>query len=479
MEIDGPSRGADREGARQVIARSRAASALVAVSLVLAGTAGCGPAARAEPRPARGDIDQQRAFDLGEDEILRDLAAIDRRIAQRARVTPTEEDLRRVTMAAMLREDPTVAIVDGAIDPFSFDARARGLDAAKKKLTTLPATAAGGRTSERELLNRLIDEELVRLEEERALPRSASSLVRAVVDTWQAPRSLQEAADEDRWLARRLGELREAMTSPADPGRALDVVRARELDDALDALEHLASTPGFTKATQELVHVREVLEAAGSKPAAKAQSEWPVVARRARAHLGTTEAPEVLERELAAAAADLRARAEQAIAAAKMNRDSLGTMLDKQVFATGPCIDAVPGSRVRSMAAPQEREPGCHLRHLVSQAEDASARAIALAAMHDHVVVAQWALEVARGTATIAEAQGRFRLLVPVLPDTRARYERFALARPVAALGAGEAARILLTGDDPRARATAWSSLGDVPLDVARRELGAATPVPR
>ena len=438
---------------------------------VRGGAAACGPAERPEPRTGRGELGSQQAFDLAEEEVLRDLAAIDRRIAQRARVTPTEADLRRVTMPAMLREDPTVAVVDGTIDPFSFDARARGLEAVKQKLKAMPATATGARTSERDLLTHLVDEEQVRLEEERALPRSASALVRAIVDTWQAPKTPREAADEDRWLARRLRELHEAMSSPSDPG-TLDVVRARELDDALDALEHLASTPGFTSATQELVRMREALEAAGSKPPAKAQSEWPVISRRARVHLGTTDGPEVLQRELASAAADLRTRAEQALEAANVSRDALGPMLDKHVFVAGPCIDAVPGSRVRSMAAPQEREPGCHLRHFVSRAEDGAALAIALAAMHDHVVIAQWALDVARGTATIAEAQGRYRLLVPVLPDARARYERFALARPVAALGAGEAARILLMGA-PRARASAWTAIGDVPLDVARRELGA------
>ncbi len=443
----------------------------LAVTLGAAANVGCGAGAGSGPaRSTRGEIDPQKAFELGEDEVLRDLAAIDRRLAQRARVTPAEEDIRRVTMAAMLREDPTVAIVDGVIDPFSFDARARGLDAAKQKIAKLPVIAAGTRTSERDLLVRLVDEELVRLEEERALPRSASSLVRALVDTWQTPNTPEEAADEDRWLARRLNELREAMTSPSEPGRALDVVRARELDDALDALEHLASTPGFTRATQELVRVRDALEVAGSKPAAKAQSEWPVIARRARAHLGTTESAEALARELATTEADLRTRAEEAIAAAHVKPDSLGAMLDKHVFVTGPCIDAVPGSRVRSMAAPQEREPACHLRHLVARAEDETSRAIALAAMHDHVVVAEWALDVARGTATIAEAQAQHRLLVPVMPDTRARYERFALARPVAALGAGEAAHILLMGD-PNARASAWNALGDVPLDIARREL--------
>ncbi len=449
------------------------AAALLLV--LLSSTLACGGPAKPEPQTARGAADVQRTFDAGEEEVLRDLAAIDRRIAQRARIAPTEQDLRRVTMAAMLREDPTVAIVDGVIDPFSFDARARGLDAVKQKLQTLPSTAEGPRTSERDLLIRLVDEELIRLEEERALPRSASALVRAIVDTWQAPTTPREAADADRWLARRLAELREAMESPADPGRALDVVRARELDDALDALEHLASTPGFRTATQELVRVRDVLEAAGSKPAAKAQSEWGIVARRARAHLGMTEPAEVLERELATTEADLRARAEKGLAEANVSRDALVPMLDKKVFVSGACLDAVPGSRVRSMAAPPEREPSCHLRHLVSRAADGAELAVALAVMHDHVVVAQWALDVARGSATIGEAQGRHRLLVPVLPDTRARYERFALARPVAAIGAGETVRILLAGD-PRARASAWSALGNVPLDVARRELGAAAP---
>jgi hypothetical protein len=122
------------------------------------------------------------------------------------------------------------------------------------------------------------------------------------------------------------------------------------------------------------------------------------------------------------------------------------------------------------MAAPKEREPACHLRHLVARADDDAARAVALAAMHDHVVVAVWALEVARGASTIAQAEGAHRLLTPVVPELRARYERIALARPVAAIGAGEAARILMEGD-PKARAAAWSALGDVPLDVAEREL--------
>ncbi|MBX3258304.1 MAG: hypothetical protein KF782_01185 [Labilithrix sp.] len=444
--------------------------ALLPALLVVLVTA-CAPArGRPASRATNAEIGAE-AFDEREAEILRDLGAVDRRLAQRTRVMPSEDDLRRVTMAAVLREDPTLAVVDGAIDPFSFDARARGLAVAKQKIAALPANVARERASERDLLARLVDEEAARLEEERALPRSASSLVRAIVQTWRVPRSAAEAADTDRWLARRLAGVYDAMTASVDPATSLDVVRARELDDALDALERIAANPAFIRAMQELVRVREALESAASKPAAKAESEWGVIAARARAHLGTTESPDELARELAAAEADLRARTEAAVAAAGLGRDSLEASLEKQVFVSGPCLDAVPGSPVRSMAAPQEREPACHLRHLVAHADDDAARAIALAAMHDHVAVASWALDVARGAATIAETQGRHRLFVPVLPGTRARYERIALARPVAALGAGEAVRVLLAGD-VYARATAWSSLGDVPLDVARRELG-------
>jgi len=442
-------------------------------ALIVIGVAGCG--ASAQTRPAAGQDDGSRGsahtFHRIEDELLHDLAALDRRIAIRAHIHPTEEDLRRVTMAAMLREDPTVAVNDGSIDAFSFDARARGLEAAKKKLATIPVSKPTSPTApEHELLGRLLEAEVARLDEERRLPRSASALIRAVVETWQAPKDEREAADDDRWLSRRLSELRESMVHAKDPTLMLDVVRARELDDALDALEHLASAPNYVKATQELVKTREALEAAGSRPAAKAESDWSHVEQRVTAHLGPLP-PDDLARTLAALETDLRARATQAIAAANLNRDAVSTSLEKTVFMTGACQDAIPDSRIRSMAAPQEREPACHLRHAVARAsDDAATKATMLAMMHDHVVIGEWALEVARGTSTIASAQANHHLFYPVLPDTRAKYERIALARPVAAIGAAEAVRILLEAD-PKDRATKWSALGEVPLDIARREL--------
>ncbi len=453
----------------------------------------CGPAASDATRPAAGaadrDVRSVRAFERVEDEVLHDLAAIDRRIAMRARLTPSEDDLRRVTIAAVLREDPTVAVIEGAIDPFSFDARARGLEATKQKLDANRAPSSSRAdektATEHELLGRLVESESIRLEEERRLPRSASALIRAIVDTWSPPRGERELTDYDRWLSQRLELVRESMTSaPTDD--QLDVVRARELDDALDALEKIAPTPGFAKTTQELVRVRDALEAAGSKPAAKVRSEWETTARRARAHLGLTKSADTLARELAAVEADLRARAEHAVARARLDRDALGVGLDKQLLPSGTCVEAVPGSRVRSMAAPPEREPACHLRRLVARSagpcetdDDAcraqnTSAAIALAAMHDHVVVALWALDVTRGASTIADAEGKHRLLVPVLADARARYERIALARPVAAIGAGEGVRILVGNSaDPKVRAATWSARGDLPLDIVERELEA------
>ncbi|HVJ90163.1 MAG TPA: hypothetical protein VM580_10195, partial [Labilithrix sp.] len=151
----------------------------------------CGPTSTRTTLAANAHAESATDFERKEAEILRDLAAIDGRIALRARVQPSEGDLRRVSMAAMLREDPTVRVVEGRVDAFSFDARARGLESAAQKVKSIPPTPEIAR-SEHNLLTRLVEEELVRLEEERALPRSASALVRAVVDTWTAPQGAED-----------------------------------------------------------------------------------------------------------------------------------------------------------------------------------------------------------------------------------------------------------------------------------------------
>jgi hypothetical protein len=93
--------------------------------------------------------------------------------------------------------------------------------------------------------------------------------------------------------------------------------------------------------------------------------------------------------------------------------------------------------------------------------------------MHDHVVVAQWALDVSRGTATIAQTTGRHRPLSRPGPDVVARWERIALARPTAAIGGGLAAGVLYDAGEGEiaTRARLWSELGEVPLDIAERQV--------
>ncbi len=437
------------------------------------------------PIPASGAREDAAAavaaFQGVEDEVLRDLAAIDRRVAARARIEPRDDDLRRVTMGALLAEDATLAVIDGAIDPFSFEARARGLAAARRKLDSLPPTlpqdtqgSIASPALEKQLLARLVDSEQVRLEEERALPRSASALVRAVVETWKAPATPQAAAERDRWLARRLGELLAAVsgaTTRKGASAPLDVVRARELDDALDALEHAIDAAGLVQATGELVKLRVALEAHGSRPAAGPASDWNDVARGVRAHLGLAFAPEVLDARLTTIEAELRAAAERATAGAHVSADVVATQASPMVLAATPCALAIPGSRLRSMAAPPERAATCRMRRIVTSATDDTARATALVVLHDHVTVARWAFDVARGAATIAQTTGRHRPLSRPGPDVIAKWERVALAQPTAAIGGGLAAGVLYGAGDVESRARAWSELGDVPFDIADGDL--------
>jgi hypothetical protein len=462
-----------------MVARTPLLASLAALTLLACG-------APPAPVPASGVREDTAkaiaAFQGVEDEVLRDLATIDRRVAARARIEPQEEDLRRVTMGAVLAEDATLAVIDGAVDPFSFEARARGLSAARAKLESaplgLPASAQGVMPApalERELLARLVDAELVRLEEERALPRSASALVRGLVETWRAPANPQQAAERDRWLARRLDEMLAALNATANRPKGgsapLDVVRARELDDALDALEHAIDAAGLGQSTTRLVQLREALELQGTRPAAGAVSSWNDLARGMRAHLGLTLTAEALDARLATTETELAKAAAVAVAQARIGSDVAESRAAPLIFAPTPCTVAIPGSRLRSMAPPPERATACRLQRLLTSATDDTSRAVALLVLHDHATVARWALDVARGTATIAQATAKHRPLSRPGPDVIAKWERIALAQATTAIGAGVAAGVLYGKGDPTARARAWSELGDVPLDIADREI--------
>ncbi len=436
-------------------------------ALLFIAFAACGPA---EPGPTTPQPDDPaariRAFESTRDEALRDLAAIDRRLATRAHVEPRDDDLRRVAIGAL--DDKSLAAIDGVIDPFSFEARGRGLAAVKKKVDAAPANLPPQAQLERELLVRLVDEEVARLDEEKRLPWSASALVRGVVETWVAPQRPEQAAARDRWLSRRLAEIRESLSS-SEP----DVIaRARELDDALDALERKVDAPGFQAAMGELVRLRESLESLSRSPLPP-RSTWPTVSQGLRVHLGISGAEDDIGRALANAETRLRAAAEAAIPTSRITPAQLAQSVAPRMFDDRPCSDAVATSPIRSMIAPPERTPACNLRHALREGGTAGQQqAAALAALHDHVAVAWWAFDLARGGSTLSQAVAKHPLIAAHGPDVTNRLERIAVARPIAAIGAGFAAAILApTVPEPNHAAPIWDSLGDVPFDIVERTL--------
>lgn len=435
----------------------KAAAEYFTFGVLFAALAACGPrdpaATPEDPAAAARKTMEIEAV------VLRDLAAVDARLAARAHIDPDDGDLRKVVMAAVLAEEAGLGIVDGRIDTFSFDARRRGIAAAREKLAALPRHPSV--SFEREVATRLVEEESARLEEERDLPRSASILVRGLVETWTPPPSPQAMGERDQWLARRLADVRRSIEEPS--ARPLDLSRARELDDALDALERLSSAAILPASTAELVKLRNTLE---ERASGKSLPAIELLRKSVQVHLGVPL--EGLDQRLGVAQAKLHRLATEAIATVPVDDDPVGGKVAALVIDTPPCSDKIDGSLVRSMNPPVERSAACVLRHaLASEVE----RPFAWAAMHDSVVIARWALGVAQGE-TLASVTAKHRPVSRPTPDLVAKMERLTQARPVAAIGAGVAAALLVEGADPVARARAWSALGDVPFDVAARNLG-------
>lgn len=443
----------------------------VALSLALSSLVACTPGQQGPNVPGADEpAAKTAAFAAAEDDVLHALAAADRRFALRSGVKAQTEDDGKLAMGALLAEDASLAAVDGAIDVFSFQARARAIAKAREGLAKVPRGAPQPTAFEAELLGRVVGEETARLEEETRLPRSASSLLRAVVETWTPPSAPDKAAERDRWLSRRLAEVTKSIE---EKPLLLDVGRARELDDTLDALEHIVDQPGFGKTTAELVKLREKLEAQGARPPITASSDWDAVGKSVAAHLGISQPPDQLDGWLGEAQKQLRPRAEAAIEQAKITNDTLSARVASLLEPSGErCADAIEASVLRSLPPPPERVVACRLRHALASANDDTSRAIALVAMHDAIVIARWSVDIARGAATLVETSGRRRPLSRPAPDIAAHWERIALARPAVAIGGGLGAVALYgTKGDEADRAKKWSQLGDMPIDIAIREL--------
>jgi len=402
--------------------------------------------------------------------LLSELSALDARLARRTGVAPKEADVRKNVMGAILAEDATLEVGDeGGLDLFSFEARERGLAAASQQARswTYPLTKDGD--LERRLLVRLLDEESARVSEEKNLPRSASELVRGVLACWVKPANQEASKERDKWLARRLNDVRASLKDGA-----LTKFEANELDDSLDALEHL--TAGYVESSVAIARLRVALDQV--KPASDPPHDGEAVRRAVQTHLGLTTDANLFAR-MQSAEKELR----QAITAANASRSETemraieADAIDR-VLVEGRCQGT--GSRLRSRTPPPERAYVCGALHQLSEADSPRAQIATLMALHAELVIALWTSPIHFGQDAPYRAATKLRPVMPIPPEREVRFLRVAAVRPVAALAVGWAA-VLLTRDgidNVRPRATHWLAFGDAPLDIVEHASlwDAATP---
>jgi hypothetical protein len=129
-----------------------------------------------------------------------------------------------------------------------------------------------------------------------------------------------------------------------------------------------------------------------------------------------------------------------------------------------PCPGA-RGTRVRTMVPPPERSAICGV---LSALVDGPSSAAALVALHDDVVLALSAV-------TTAPPPRKPLLSQPDAEDV-STLKRRARERPVPVLGVALAVELIYgpgSAGDAGDRVRAWRSLGEAPLDVVAREVGA------
>jgi hypothetical protein len=422
-----------------------------------------------EPPPAE-------PFAAWEHARLVELASADPRLESRTRVALGEADSQRPVLGAILREDPGLRVVGGRADVFSFDSRARELDriAAEVRERTradAPHAEATRDAEELELLARFVAEERARVDEERALPGSASALVRGVVATWSAPGTLDALHERDAWLAARLDEILASMSAAS-----LRAVEVTELEDALDPLERLAEPAGFPKAEAALARLRVALGAAHA--ASGVGMGWPALHARLVVHLGVAEGEADLRDEIARSEKLLRDAAKAAVAALPEPEaraalaSGVGPWLSDAACAPLP-TSSIAG--VRGFTPPPERLAVCAALGSLSSPRSPAAAAAALVAEHDAVALAGAALAMHTAGLDPDRAAITLHLMADHPPEGPERLVRFAAVRPVACLAVARMARILLGGGAPQAqgdRAARWLAAGDAPLDVVLGRTG-------
>ncbi len=398
-----------------------------------------------------------------EADVLGWMSAADPRLAERTGVSAPHEVTDKIGMEAVMAEDTHAQLRGGSLDLFAFEARARALSDATRRLAAfhdeLPELGLVGSELrrprlERELLGRLLAEESARVEEEARMDNAAGDLVRGMVATWTPPAAPQEVQDRDAWVAGHLLELRASLADTAPRTGPPD------LDEALDPLERLLAPMPYPRAMAAIAQLRVALD---QDPRVSPRLDTASrVADSIRAHLGLSVDVAALPAQFATLEALLRAEAEAGLSALDpaARRATLGQARDL-LFAGGAC-PAVVDSPVRSMAPPPERAAICGALRALSEP---TTRLAAVLAIHDEVQLSLAAVTPATPPRTTLLCQ-------PADEDVDA-LRRMARERPAVALGPALAAQIVFATGVSDARIAAWRDLGEVPLDVLARELGA------
>ncbi len=450
--------------------------ALLAGVCVLA--CGCARGEMAPRAPVSGgaameDATAAHGFAAWERAILTDLAAVDPRLSLRLRIVPSESQVERATLGAILAEDGDLRVVEGRADLFSFDGRARALDALLARASVPPRAPASGderafEIAETELLSRFLAEERARVSEERRLPWSGSELLRGVVATWTLPREMSAQRERDAWLAARLDAVRTSVG-----GGALPVVGMTELDDALDPLEHLTEPSGFSLSEAAIVRLRVTLGTGPSGPSAGLG--WEALDERLAVHLGLHTPEVALRTEIQRTEARLRDEAVALLSSLPKDGERAARRAATEILLVEGACDGRGGpSLVRTVAPPPERSPVCGALRAIADANGPTEDLAALIAVHDAVVLSQWALAIHVDHRDAEQAPEGHSLLGDVPPERVAHLIRFAAARPVACLAVARMASLLDAegAEGRKARAKWWLEFGDAPLDLVEKEMG-------
>jgi hypothetical protein len=443
------------------------AARVVAVlgTLALACSAGRSPPPAAAP-VAVDRVEDERAraaqFDGLVLDVLDVLAAADPRVATRAGRPPSEEVLKRIGMDSIFAEDEQGAIRGTSLDLFAFRARGRALDRAAAMVKAFgdraPERSPPGSAIERprledERLSRLVDEERARVADEEKLGDAAGALVRAMVATWTPPPTPQDEPDRDAGIARHLREIRDSL-------RGLPRTGPVDLDAALNPLEHLLRPTEYPKSAAAIAELRVALDddMRAIPPLAAPDRLAPPV----KAYLGVAVDPAGLAALLAPTIVRLQHLATAALDAHGDARKAIEARARELLFVEARCpVDA--GTRVGAVAPPPERALVCGVVQALAEEPLPGA---ALVALHDEVLL---------GLAAVTTSPPpRTKLLSHLDDDAVDAFRREARERPVAFIGVLLAAGLLFgPGADPEARLKAWRALGDAPLDLVAREVGA------